>query len=42
LSEAYQAFLGQLDKAYKVKGANQRLRIEANYAVWAALFELLK
>ncbi len=42
LSDAYQNFLGQLDKAYKTKNAEQRLRIEANYAVWAALFELLK
>jgi hypothetical protein len=42
LSDAYQAFLGQLDRAYKTKNAEQRLRIEANYAVWAALFELLK
>jgi hypothetical protein len=42
LSDAYQIFLGQLDKAYKTKNAEQRLRIEANYAVWAALYELLK
>lgn len=42
LSDAYQTYLGQLDKAYKIKAANQRARIEANYAVWSALFELLK
>lgn|GEM_PF-3088633 len=42
LNEAYQNFLGQLDKAYKAKNAEQRVRIEAHYAVWAALFEMLK
>jgi hypothetical protein len=42
LTEAYQSFLGQLDKLYKAKNLAQRSRIEANYEVWAAFFELLK
>jgi hypothetical protein len=42
LSNAYQQYLGQLNQMYKVKNAEQRQRIEAHYAVWAAFFELLK
>jgi hypothetical protein len=42
LTDAYQLFLGQLDKVYKAKHAEQLGRIEANYAVWAAFYELMK
>lgn len=42
LSGAFQDFLGQLDRIYKTKEAEQLARTEANYEVWASFYELLK
>jgi hypothetical protein len=42
LGAAYQNFLDQLNTAYKVKQAHQRVRVEADYAAWASFYELLK
>lgn len=42
LTAAYQQYLGQLDQLYKAKNAEQRHRIEAQYAVWASFYDLLR